>query len=353
MAVSGGPARRRGLARTWDTRIQARVTTPRGELVADISADETSRSENDPTGSRETATSGRAVSSALTGLRRRLLRPSTADPVGNQPDRLPVILISYNRGGMLRRVVDAYRRQSVPVDIYVHDNGSDDPLTLDVLLELERDGVTVFRRAPIASPDDLNLVDETVQEIFRTRPQAPYVVSDCDVSLGESSPETLAAYLDMLRAMPDLECVGPMLRIDDVPTSYPLYVPMMNRHVSAFWSAEPRWRVAQGRLVAYQRALIDTTLAVHREGTPFRRLRKGARLYHPYAARHLDWYPEEHESAYRASTDGSTISNWSNPARERGNRQVELERTHFRDVKDTDDGGLTAFTRTVKAPEQS
>jgi hypothetical protein len=293
-----------------------------------------------------------AMSNALARMRPRRAPQPAAVADGEQQLAMPVILISFNRGSMLRRAVDAYRRQSIPVDIYIHDNGSDDPHTIDVLLELERDGATVFRRPAITSPDDLNLVDETVQEVFRNRRPAPYAVSDCDVSLDESSTETLAAYVDLLDAMPDLECVGPMLRIDDVPTSYPLYVAMMNRHIKAFWAKEPRWAVAQGRLVAYQRAPIDTTLAVHRAGAPFERLRKGARLYHPFAARHLDWYPAEHESAYRSSTDGSTISNWSNPARERANRHVELERTRYRDVKDTEDGGLVAFTRTAREPGQ-
>jgi len=296
------------------------------------------------------------MNSTLAKVRARLSRGGSSTDPSDETDQtigMPVVLISYNRGSMLRRVVDAYRRQSVPVEIFVHDNGSDDPLTLDMLLQLEREGVTVYRRPPISSPDDLNLVDETVQQIFRDRPASPYAVSDCDVSLAESSIDTLAAYLDVLAAMPDLECVGPMLRIDDVPTSYPLYVAMMNRHIGAFWSKEPHWTSAQGRLVAFQRAPIDTTLAVHRAGAPFRRLRKGARLYHPYAAHHLDWYPDAHESAYRSSTDGSTISNWSNPARERANRQVELEHIRFRDVKDAGDGALVAYTRAVEAPERS
>jgi hypothetical protein len=261
-----------------------------------------------------------------------------------------VVLISYNRGAMLRKVVEGYGKQTVAVDLFVHDNGSDDPETLAVLDLLERDGVQVFRRGPISSPEELNLVDESVQEIFRHRDPSPYAVSDCDISLDESSPETLAMYLAVLEAMPEVECVGPMLRIDDVPPSYSLYVPMINRHVGRFWSQEPKWATVQGQRVAYQRAAIDTTLAVHRAGTPFRRMRNGVRLYHPYDAQHLDWYPDEHESAYRASADGSAVSNWSNPARERANRQLELKHRQYRDVVRAEDGSLVAVTRRVAVP---
>ncbi|GAB6936575.1 glycosyltransferase family 2 protein [Isoptericola variabilis] len=293
------------------------------------------------------------MTNPLTKVRSRLERTTRRNAtVGRSGEpRLPLVLISYNRGEMLRGVVDEYRRQSVPVDIVVHDNGSDDPRTLDVLLQLEREGVTVVRRPAISSTDELALVDETVQEIFRGRAPAPYAVSDCDVSLGQSASETLAACLDLLAETPDLECVGPMLRVDDVPRSYPLYVPLMNRHVGAFWSREPHWSAPRGRLVAFQRASIATTLAVYRAGTTFRHVSPGARLYHPYSARHLEWYPDEHDvSTYRSSIDGSAISNWSNPARERSNRQVKLEHTTFRDVTETDDGSLTTVTRPVPPP---
>jgi hypothetical protein len=269
-------------------------------------------------------------------------------PAGSSPvPRLPVILISYNRGPMLRKVVDGYQRQSVPVDIFVHDNGSDDPGTRAVLAQLEAEGVVVFHRPKISSPEELNLVDETVQAVFQDRPPSAYAVSDCDVSIAESSPTTLQAYLDVLQAMPDVECAGPMLRIDDVPPSYSLYNAMLNRHISAFWSKEPEWAEVNGRRLAFQRAPIDTTLAVYRAGEPFRRLRRGVRLYHPYDARHLDWYPEEHAAAYRTSADGSTISNWSNPARERASQDVALKHRQYRAVVEAEDGSLIAVTKTI------
>jgi len=245
---------------------------------------------------------------------------------------MPVILISFNRGEMLNKVVDGYRKQNVAVEIFVHDNGSDDPDTISILRKLEQEGVVVFRREKITSADELDLVDETVQSVFRDRPPAPYAVSDCDVSIAESSPATLATYLRFLEEMPDIECAGPMLRIDDVPATYALYYAMLNRHVLQFWGKEPQVRSIDGAEVGYLPAPIDTTLAVYRAGAPYRRLRKGVRLYQPYAARHLDWYPEEHEVAYRASTNGSRISSWSNPARERFNRYVPLQYSTYQDV---------------------
>jgi len=272
-------------------------------------------------------------------------RPSGASHAAVNP--MPVILISFNRGEMLEKVVDGYKKQSVAVEIFVHDNGSDDPATTAVLDKLEQDGIVIFRRDKITSPDELDLVDESVQEVFRERTAGPYAVSDCDVSIAESSPATLATYLRFLDEMPEIDCAGPMLRIDDVPATYPLYYAMLNRHILQFWGKEPQFRSIDGVPVGYLRAPIDTTLAVYRAGAPYRRLRRGVRLYQPFAARHLDWYPDEHRSAYRASTDGSTISNWSNPARERNNRYQPLEYQSYWDVVTGDGGALTTVARAI------
>lgn len=267
--------------------------------------------------------------------------------------RLPVILISFNRGPMMRKVVHGFSRQTVAVDVFIHDNGSDDAETRAVLDELEAEGCVVHRRPKIASPEELNLVDQTVQAVFADRPASPYAVSDCDVSIAESSPTTLQTYLDVLAEMPDVECAGPMLRIDDVPNTYALYNAMINRHIGRFWSREPEWATIAGRRVAFQRAPIDTTLAVYRAGEPFRRLRQGVRMYHPYDARHLDWYPDEHADAYRTAADGSTISNWSNPARERANRDVPIKHKQYRTVETAADGSLVAVTRTIGEPRHA
>jgi hypothetical protein len=233
---------------------------------------------------------------------------------------LPLIIISYNRGAMLPRVIASYRRQTVPVEIVVHDNGSVEPETLEVLDQLEREGVRVFRRAPISSAEELNRVDETVSAIFASREPSPYIVTDCDVELAASSTETIAAYLRLLNAFSDVECVGPMLRIDDIRKSYPLFGRVMNLHIRQFWRRRPKIAKIGELEIAYIRASFDTTFAVHRSAHAFRRMKAGIRVYSPFDARHLDWYPDElargdspTQQAYRRSSS-SAISHWGNQA---------------------------------------
>jgi hypothetical protein len=250
-------------------------------------------------------------------------RAVAAAPAAAPP--LPAILISFNRGPMLRQVIGGLRGLRTPLDIVIHDNGSADPTTLQVLKDLEIQNVRVFRRPAIKSPDDLNRVDETVQEIFGARPPGNYIVSDDDIDLSDADPRAIEIYAELLARF-DVECVGPMLRIADVPRSYPLYNHMMNRHIAQFWSRRPRWvETAAGR-VGVLDAPIDTTFALHRASGPFCRLKRGLRVYAPYDARHLDWYPVEAERQSYRDSSSPAISHWNNALSERQHRADPL---HF------------------------
>jgi glycosyltransferase involved in cell wall biosynthesis len=229
---------------------------------------------------------------------------------------VPIFVISYNRGVYLERVIASYRRQSVPVDIVIHDFGSDDAETLRILVRLEASGVKVVRSSKITAGDQLNRVDETVQAYFRdmATPRR-YVVTDCDIDLSIAAANSLTVYDDLLDRFPQAECVGPMLRIVDVPRHFPLYNKVMNRHIEQFWHREPQWQtLSSGETVAYLPAPIDTTFALHRANEPFRRLKKAIRVYHPYEAQHLDWYQSAADLRASSYFQGSRpgIGNWSN-----------------------------------------
>lgn len=233
-------------------------------------------------------------------------------PSLESPSSLPLVLISFDRGAMLERTIRALERQTVPVEAVVHDNGSTDPATLDVLDRLEMRGTRVFRYPPITSPDELNLVDRTVTKVCGRRSRGPYAVSDCDVSLEDSDPQAIEMYLRFLDTEPAAECVGPMLRIEDIPSDYPLFGKVINRHVEQFWHKEPLWTEALGRTVAYQWAPIDTTMAVHRGGTPFHREKSGIRVYRPFDALHLDWYSHDSSPSGYGQRSSPAVSHWSN-----------------------------------------
>lgn len=175
-----------------------------------------------------------------------------------------------------------------------------------------------------------------MQEVFRTRASGPYIVSDDDIDLSDADPRAIAIYAELLARF-DIACVGPMLRIADVPRSYPLYNHMMNRHIGQFWSRRPRWvETAAGR-VGVLDAPIDTTFALHRAGEPFRRLKPGLRVYAPYDARHLDWYPIGAGGGYRDSSSAG-ISHWNNALSEQQHRSDALRFERYFAVRMGADG---------------
>lgn len=226
---------------------------------------------------------------------------------------LPVFLISFNRGRMLERSIAGLRHLSRPLEVVVHDNGSTDPETLDILADLGRQGVRVFHRGAIGHPDELNRVNDTVAEFFADWGEpGRYAVSDCDVDLSVADADALDIYDELLDRFRQVECVGPMLRIRDIPRSYPLYNRVMNIHVPFAWGRRPAWVACMRGLVAYQECPIDTTFAVHRAGEPFRRLKRAIRVYEPYEALHLDWYGEPGAADRYHETSHAAISHWNN-----------------------------------------
>jgi len=232
-----------------------------------------------------------------------------------RPPFLPVFVISFNRGAFLQTVIASYKKQDVDVEIVVHDNGSTDAETVRILSELSDEGTKIYRYSAISAPEELDCVDLSVQRYREeTGYQGPYVVTDCDIDLSETRQDALRTYLELLDRFEEVECVGPMLRIADIPRSYPLFNRVMERHISQFWHRQPEWAAVSAGRIAFLRHAIDTTLAVHRGGSSFRRLKSGLRVYHPFEARHLDWYVTAEDSIdYRVSSS-PLISHWDNEA---------------------------------------
>jgi hypothetical protein len=289
-----------------------------------------------------------ALASALTpAIAQACAEPSAVSPRRRIPvaacrgNPLPVFVISYNRADALKRVVASYRRQTQPVEIIIHDNGSDDPATLALLDELSLAGVKIYRRSPIGSPNDLNLVNESVTDYFQAWAEpSRYVVTDCDIDLGTASADALFLYDELLDQFRRAACVGPMLRISDISQNYFLFNHVMNRHIGQFWRQDPLFTSTSLGRIAYIEAPIDTTFALHRAGEPFCRLKQGLRTYFPYEATHLDWYLEKDapDSYYEGSS--AKISHWNNKAYYERNRQEALLFDDYKVVELDSEGHL-------------
>jgi hypothetical protein len=258
----------------------------------------------------------------------------------------PIFIISYNRGEYLLRAIKSYLRLKPFVQIVIHDNGSDDTLTLRILSSFEQSqSIRVVRSTrKVSHPTDLDEVNRTVQDFFSHWAEpSRYVVTDCDIDMSSVNDDALQIYGELLDQFRDAECVGPMLTIRDIAVDYPLYNDVLNRRIEQFWHQQPEWCSLSVGKIGFLRAPADTTFALHRAGEPFRPLKRGLCVYYPYEARHLDWYDTSANSVYSLGV-APAISHWSNSAFIEQDQHVPLRFECFTHVETDETGHLVAKT---------
>ena len=258
----------------------------------------------------------------------------------------PIFIISFNRKDYLEQSIRSYH-QLENSTVIIHDNGSDDEETLAYLERLEAEGITVNRSAKITAQAELNNVNQSIERYFLNHKKADYIVTDPDIQLLTGAQNTISIYKYFLKKFKDIESIGPMLKIDDIPRRYPLYNETINRHVAQFWQHKPQILKCKNEEIAYLPCPIDTTFSMHRAGAPFKRLTKGIRLYGQYSARHLDWYdPLAFERTHYRNAH-SDIAHWSNNNFYDEFKDEPLKYTSYYDVK-SDSKNLVVITRKVK-----
>ena len=125
---------------------------------------------------------------------------------------LPIFILSHNNPERLGHAVSAFRRQNSRIEIIVCDNGSDDPETLALLDELERDCVTVCRSASIDPLDRLEWTNNLVRNFFQDWSEpSRYAVTDCAADLSAVVSGALDLYDDLLDRFPRADSVGPAI----------------------------------------------------------------------------------------------------------------------------------------------
>lgn len=260
---------------------------------------------------------------------------------------MPIFLISYNRADVLTQAIAGLQHLKTPIDIVIHDNGSNDEYTLSTLDELERSGVRIYRSHALNHPDELNNVQNSIASYFGgSVASSEYVVSDCDIDLSSAEDDAIEVYRELLYIDDNVRCCGPMLRISDIPKEYPLYNHVMNRHIEQFWKKVPTIIDLNGRKVGVQVAFIDTTFAVHRKNEPFSRLKLGLRVYKPYEALHLDWYISNSKDQYHINSN-SNIAHWNNHDWFEKHQNVELTYSEYNTIDFDDDGNLCVVKRII------
>ena len=206
---------------------------------------------------------------------------------------IPIFIISCDRLEALKESIHSYYEYiKTPFEIVIIDFGSSYKPTLKYLKNLEHEKVKIYWKERINNKRHFNKhIDGVVQDYFNNHPRGNYVVTDPDITLDNVEGNILEVYTHLLEILPENYIVGPMLRIDDLPDHYPLKKKVRFEGWEAFYNSR-KVNVIQykGKPIKYVLVKIDTTFAMNRAGTHWRRHRKAARVLSPYAARHLEWY---------------------------------------------------------------
>ena len=204
---------------------------------------------------------------------------------------IPVIIIHRDRPTWLKKCINSIGLIDGVYPV-VHDNGTTYPLGVEYLKELEKSGVRVYRNDVPQTMDSISkLVKLTINKELKLSESDYYIVTDCDIELCDSviQGDMIGFYKFLLDKFPGAKCVGPMLRIDDLPVNE--YVNEQKKwHILQFWHKTPEMIKWRDEYYDYQKAFIDTTFAMYRKNFEFHRLNEGIRTYFPFWARHLDWY---------------------------------------------------------------
>jgi len=232
---------------------------------------------------------------------------------------IPIFIITCDRLEILKESIQSYYDYiKTPFEVVIVDFGSTYEPTVNFLKQLEDKKIKVYWKKKISIPSELNDVNESIQDYFGSHAKSNYIVTDPDIALDNVRGDILDVYSYLLEELSDINVVGPMLRIDDIPDHYPKKEGL----ISGKLGLHKRFHLSKinsihykNEIVNYIFAPIDTTFGMFRAGKDWTKLLNGIRVLFPYSARHLDWYVDPKnltsDQEYYMEHASKQIAHWS------------------------------------------
>lgn len=204
--------------------------------------------------------------------------------------KIPIFIITHDRLTCLKESIKSYyRNMKTPFEIVICDMHSSNSDLISYLKEMEKEGVKVYW-----SKENYwrHSIDEIIDSYYDgPEDRSPYfVVTDPDIEIDESDGNILEFY-KLLIEETGANCVGPQLRIDDIPDHYPLKKKCIKYNERIFWKENSETINYNGNEIKYIESKIDSTFALYKKGyKKVSKVKSGIRVYPPYSARHSDWY---------------------------------------------------------------
>jgi hypothetical protein len=229
--------------------------------------------------------------------------------------RIPIYIIVHDRYRVLDYSINSYIKTiASPFEIVIFDQKSTFSPTIDFLHSLEANGIPVIWNYRNGNMDEMvNDLRIAIYQWQQKNPSPYYIVTDPDIALDGCKCDILLFYAHLLEKLSDAVCIGPMLRIDDIPDYYPFKKQAYERH-SNFWQQVPTAVPWEGCNYHVLPSMIDTTFAMYRSSFKFTNYNRALRSYAPYMATHLDWYinPDKmtDDQLYYLTHGRKDLGNW-------------------------------------------
>jgi GT2 family glycosyltransferase len=212
---------------------------------------------------------------------------------------IPVFIICFERVESLKKLVAWLESVGQRKIIFIDNDSTYKPL-IDYYDQSPHQVIRLYRNIGHTAPWMLDFVRTLI-------PRDYYVVTDPDVLPTDECPkDTMAHLLDINANFPLHTKVGLGLKIDDLPTSYPLRDHVIQWE-KQFWKTELRSDVFE--------AGVDTTFALYKPGSYNYTLHPSIRLGEPYLARHIPWYgdpaKQTDEDRYYKLRANANVTSWN------------------------------------------
>ena len=184
----------------------------------------------------------------------------------------------------------------MPTELVLIDGGAAGLETQQAIEALQQDGAQVRVIDPGNPEQQAKSLQHIIQQYFKRwgEPQR-YAIASGAVDFSNSSPDAFALYDELLDCFPEVEAVGPMLRIQDLPFGHPA----LSGEIAEHWLHErSSCETSLGTVGVVQASLVGN-FALCRADSRYRAPRSGLRVHHPFDARNLDWTAMEQERPAR------------------------------------------------------
>ncbi len=199
---------------------------------------------------------------------------------------LPIFLPCHDLGAQIERIAAAYRRQTMPHELVLIDGGAAGLETQQAIEALQQDGALVRVIDPGTPEQQVKSLRHIIQQYFKRwgEPQR-YAIASGTVDFSNSSPDAFALYDELLDCFPEVESVGPMLRIQDLPFGHPA----LSGEIAEHWLHERSSCQTSLGPVGVVESSLAGNFALCRADGRHRPPQSGLRVHHPFDARNLAW----------------------------------------------------------------